>query len=124
MEDDSFIVEGISESKVIHKCSRCLEETEVNQQIQFKDLFLKNKSDFEKQEEKFPGNIFFVENGNINLADSIVAALEEQKVLNPLCSEECKGLCPGCGINLNKAKCNCKDDNIDPRLEALKNFKI
>lgn len=35
-----------------------------------------------------------------------------------LCSEECKGLCPKCGKNLNEGSCDCKPD-IDPRLEAL-----
>ncbi len=106
------------------ECSRCLDSFKEEQVISFKDIYLKNKSDFEKYEKDFSGNIFFVENGTINLADSIAAALEEQKIVSIFCSEECKGLCPHCGTNLNKAKCNCKDDNIDPRLEALKNFKI
>lgn len=35
-----------------------------------------------------------------------------------LCSEDCKGLCPQCGANLNVSECNCKKD-IDPRLSAL-----
>ena len=36
-----------------------------------------------------------------------------------LCSEDCKGLCPKCGVNLNLGKCSCKKE-IDPRLAALK----
>ena len=28
--------------------------------------------------------------------------------MNPLCKEECKGLCPVCGADLNKKKCRCK----------------
>lgn len=35
-----------------------------------------------------------------------------------LCSDDCKGLCPKCGVNLNVKKCNCKKD-VDPRMEAL-----
>lgn len=35
-----------------------------------------------------------------------------------LCNEECKGLCPICGNNLNKSQCNCKPP-VDPRMEAL-----
>ena len=34
------------------------------------------------------------------------------------CSEECKGLCPTCGKNLNHEKCNCKKE-VDPRMAAL-----
>ena len=36
-----------------------------------------------------------------------------------LCSDDCKGLCPKCGKDLNEGNCDCKKD-IDPRLEILK----
>lgn len=36
-----------------------------------------------------------------------------------LCREDCKGICPKCGKNLNEGKCDCKSDNIDPRLQIL-----
>ena len=35
-----------------------------------------------------------------------------------LCSTQCKGLCPGCGVNLNREACRCKKQ-VDPRLAAL-----
>ena len=35
-----------------------------------------------------------------------------------LCSEDCKGLCPGCGADLNRESCRCKKE-IDPRLAKL-----
>lgn len=35
-----------------------------------------------------------------------------------LCKDDCKGLCPQCGANLNEGSCNCKKP-IDPRWEAL-----
>lgn len=35
-----------------------------------------------------------------------------------LCSEDCKGLCPGCGVNLNREPCRCKKQ-VDPRLAKL-----
>ncbi|MGN1080724.1 MAG: YceD family protein [Acutalibacteraceae bacterium] len=37
-----------------------------------------------------------------------------------LCREDCKGICPVCGKNLNEGGCGCKEDEIDPRLSALK----
>ncbi len=37
-----------------------------------------------------------------------------------LCDDECKGLCPNCGADLNQITCDCEDDNIDPRLANLK----
>ena len=35
-----------------------------------------------------------------------------------LCSEDCTGLCPGCGVNLNREACRCKKQ-VDPRLAKL-----
>jgi uncharacterized protein len=37
-----------------------------------------------------------------------------------LCTEDCKGLCPECGANLNHETCDCRAQDIDPRFEALK----
>lgn len=53
--------------------------------------------------------------------------LLEQLVLTlppyPVCGEGCKGLCHGCGVDLNKSACTCEAKPVDPRLAALANFK-
>ncbi|MFU0833073.1 MAG: DUF177 domain-containing protein [Oscillospiraceae bacterium] len=36
-----------------------------------------------------------------------------------LCREDCKGICPTCGKNLNEGPCGCKKHTTDPRLEVL-----
>lgn len=36
-----------------------------------------------------------------------------------LCSPDCKGLCVHCGADLNVSPCDCKEDDIDPRLASL-----
>ncbi len=41
----------------------------------------------------------------------------------PLCREDCKGLCPQCGTDLNSGTCSCEAP-IDPRLAPLKGLKI
>jgi uncharacterized protein len=52
--------------------------------------------------------------------------LKEQVLLNeqmkPLCSDQCKGICPKCGTDLNTGRCTCGGKEVDPRLEALKNL--
>lgn len=42
----------------------------------------------------------------------------------PLCDEECRGLCPQCGINRNTAECSCTVESGDPRLAVLRGLKI
>ena len=39
-----------------------------------------------------------------------------------LCGENCRGLCPVCGQNLNRGECGCAVGETDPRLKALKNL--
>jgi uncharacterized protein len=41
----------------------------------------------------------------------------------PLCREDCKGLCPQCGIDRNTATCACEKPG-DPRFAALKGLKL
>jgi uncharacterized protein len=40
-----------------------------------------------------------------------------------LCREECKGLCPGCGADLNAGQCSCEQGEVDPRWSALADWK-
>ncbi len=39
--------------------------------------------------------------------------------LAPLCREDCAGLCPTCGIDLNEGACDCAPSTADPRWSAL-----
>ena len=48
------------------------------------------------------------------LGDIFILALDTKN----LCSEDCKGLCPGCGVDLNTDSCRCKKE-VDPRLAKL-----
>ncbi len=41
----------------------------------------------------------------------------------PLCSEDCRGICAGCGTNLNESSCSCTNETIDPRLAPLQQLK-
>ena len=41
-----------------------------------------------------------------------------------LCKEDCRGLCPSCGANLNLAPCNCVQKTGDPRLAVLRQLKL
>lgn len=52
--------------------------------------------------------------------DTFLASMPIQN----LCRDDCKGLCPVCGKNLNDGDCNCDRLKIDPRLAVLKNLKL
>ncbi|MDP2167822.1 MAG: DUF177 domain-containing protein [Thermodesulfovibrionales bacterium] len=42
--------------------------------------------------------------------------------IKPLCSDSCKGICPGCGADLNEGGCKCGGKGQDKRLEKLKEY--
>ena len=54
-------------------------------------------------------------------------ALREQWLLNVpgyvLCRDDCQGLCPTCGAELNLGPCDCAPVSADPRLEGLRKLR-
>jgi uncharacterized protein len=54
--------------------------------------------------------------------------IREQMLLalptRPLCREDCRGLCPQCGANLNERDCGCTSESADSRLAILRTIKV
>ncbi len=59
----------------------------------------------------------------IDLSDDIRQTVLLSVPLKLLCREECKGLCPHCGVNLNFRTCTCSETSVDPRWEQLMRLK-
>lgn len=59
------------------------------------------------------------EDPTLDLAEPFGALVLSEVPIKNLCREECRGLCPGCGTDLNAAECACGKDRTDPRWLAL-----
>jgi len=122
-QEDFVAVDGELSIDMVLACSRCLDSIAAHIEIPFSEQF-KQISDDEVTDEDDDENIEFVEVMGERL--DLAAAAEEAVLLYmpfaPLCREDCEGLCPNCGQNLNEHKCSCKNENVDPRFEALKDF--
>jgi uncharacterized protein len=59
----------------------------------------------------------------IDLADDVRQTVVLAVPLKLLCKEECKGLCPRCGADLNKELCICPPEALDARWETLRRFR-
>lgn len=96
-------------------CSRCLSYFDYDINLQIHENFSNNIDN--KDDE-----IIFIDSDMIDITDitknNIIISLPIKK----LCKDDCKGLCQGCGTNLNLSSCTCKDDNVDPRLAKLKDL--
>ena len=55
----------------------------------------------------------------INLTDDVRDLLLLSVPAKLLCAEDCKGLCPGCGVNLNSEECHCAPRPVDSRWQGL-----
>ncbi len=100
-------------------CARCLVDTVVNVEADIDaELVREGTSESNEDEDsivEYSEDEIFIE----ELLSSIVVASSPMRVI---CSEDCRGLCPECGADLNKESCNCEIDNVDPRLAKLKDF--
>ena len=104
---DSFVVEGKLKANLILSCSRCLQKYSSPVELDISEDVL--KSEMEDEEELYLDEI---------IVDNIILSLP----MKPLCSDDCKGICPECGQNLNEGECDCEVEALDPRLAKLKDF--
>ncbi len=62
--------------------------------------------------------IILLEEGCVDVGDLARTAFILEMDTKTLCSEGCKGICPGCGVDLNQGSCTCQKQ-VDPRLAVL-----
>ena len=94
-------------------CSRCLDTFIYPIDIDIEERFT-NNPDLED------GGIMFVDGDTINITEVIENCIISTLPIKRLCKEDCKGLCPECGVNKNVENCNCIDYDVDIRLAKLR----
>lgn len=72
----------------------------------------------EELEDEDNDEILLLESGTVDLGELSLEAFVFNMDTKTLCKEDCKGLCSGCGADLNHESCRCKKE-IDPRLAVL-----
>jgi uncharacterized protein len=114
--EDKFYFSGRMTGEVAEECRRCLTPTQAGVDEELHLLFA-DANDEESDE----SDVYMLEPRATTV--DLRPALREQWLLAApgfaLCREDCKGLCPKCGADLNLGPCNCAPE-IDPRWAALK----
>ncbi|MBC8161405.1 MAG: DUF177 domain-containing protein [Roseiflexaceae bacterium] len=110
-------------SKVDTQCIRCLTAVQPPVQIVFRDEFhsvveVTTGYALPKPDEDDP--YFISESHLVDLGGAIREYGLIEMPMRPLCREDCKGLCPNCGADLNEGPCDCVEDTSDNRFDALK----
>ena len=117
---DQLVCQGKARTSVKLECSRCLNEYDQNisSDLDFVIDLVGNLDGMKSEEEGYfvadPSSTFF------EIDDLVREAIILSLPLKPLCSEDCKGLCPICGIDLNRSQCGCVKEETDPRWDQLK----
>ena len=104
------------------QCSRCLEPFDRPVDLAFDLRYLPrsvNAGEGEREIEEDDLTTAFYENDTIDLGQLMREQFYLALPMKPLCTDDCQGLCPQCGTNLNRGTCGCVRDWMDPRLAAL-----
>lgn len=105
-------------------CSRCLEPMTYDLNISFTEhLLYRQDISFVQEENESLGDLeeryWIYDKLDYDFEPMIVDEILRDMPANPICREDCKGLCDQCGINLNHDTCQCGKAEIDPRWAAL-----
>ena len=109
----ALLLEGTASTTLHLTCDRCGKPLAREKVVPLETLLAT-----ELYDERSDDEIVLLEGDEVDLdevaATAFVLAMESKN----LCSEDCKGLCPGCGADLNVEACRCRPE-VDPRLAAL-----
>ena len=115
-EGSMLSVTGQTEVHLLMPCDRYLTDVDVPFSVQInRELDLSREQDEEVDEDE----LSFIDGCMLDadklVTDEIVVALPTKI----LCREDCRGLCPQCGKNLNEGTCECTHESLDPRMAAI-----
>lgn len=109
------------------ECSRCLGSFSTSLESELERYLEERPDGGGDEEEDFTDEEIDVdplEKGVIDLREMIAEQIHLSLPVKPLCGEDCRGLCPRCGVDWNTETCSCAGGETDPRWEALKQLKV
>jgi uncharacterized protein len=101
------------------ECRRCLRPLNGDLHCEVRELY-RPRAEHEApdaDEDTYP-----LARDHLDLRPLVRDALLLELPLAPLCQEDCRGLCPTCGADLNEGSCGCPPAVVDPRWAALESL--
>lgn len=108
-------IKGVIHATANYQCNCCLEDFTAEMDIPFSEDY--QEANNEEVDEE--ADLAYYNGDEIDIADLVRESIILAEPLKTVCSKNCRGLCPHCGINLNVENCTCNDNVIDPRLAVL-----
>jgi len=111
---DKISLRGEVSATVTSRCAKCLEPVTL-------DLHTEIDAQFARQPDPEDPDLYTFEGSKVDLTDAVRDALLLELPYRFLCSEDCRGLCSNCGVNLNLGTCTCQEGyNVTNPFSALK----
>lgn len=126
-EGDNFRLQGEVSADLVTSCCRCGEDMHYPLASKFEIVLIHGREEVSSEERELLAEELsesYFEGEELDLNPYFQEEIALQSPLQPLCRRDCAGLCPMCGANLNAGKCDCRQEEGDPRLAVLKNLKI
>jgi uncharacterized protein len=108
-------------------CDRCLEPYHRDLDTDFRLLLAFPPSDTDQSELELLEedlSVDFITGEELDLDDVVKGQIYLSLPMKSICREDCSGLCPICGTNLNMDKCGCQKQNTHSDFSKLKNLKL
>ena len=112
--------------KLTAECDRCLEPAPLVLDRDFDLTYRPDSMDNDASATELDpaeSEIGYYEGESVKLADVLTEQVLLWLPMHFVCGEDCKGICPECGVNRNTTACNCRVERVDERWAALKDFK-
>jgi len=119
-------LKGKLETSLEVACARCLDPVVLAVKRNFDLLYRPLGTDAGHEELSVTdaeAEIGYYQGEGLLLEDTLREQVLLAVPLKTVCREDCKGLCPHCGKNLNEGACSCADEVEDPRWAALKEIR-
>lgn len=111
-----IIVKGRVKGNYTAQCGRCLKDIKDEFDIEINENFMHMSGDMDDADD------YLYDGGHIDLTIPLIDNILLSFPGVILCSSDCKGLCEVCGVNLNETQCTCEKDEINIKMEKLKDF--
>lgn len=111
-----ILLSGTVNPKLNVACARCGKEFEYNTPIALNAKITDKLANDDEDE------FIIMQDFAIDVEDIVRTALILELPTRYLCEEDCKGLCPKCGKNLNSGECGCNTKERDSRWDVLKDY--
>ena len=112
-----LVMTGELTTRLHGECDRCAKPFERDFAVSLEAVLV---TELENEDYDDPWT-FELDGDQADLDDILTTAVVLNMDSKLLCSEDCKGLCPKCGADLNLGPCDCKPE-VDPRLAVLQQF--